>query len=652
MSVCVLFVLSVHVDQLSLLAATRSSASFTFQDTVPFTMPQAAIRPNVVLGGSAADASMKRTRSGRMPRVRRGNAGPRATLDLGALAKSINGNDKIPEVAVAAAAAAAAPPQPRAHLMSNMSPADALAAADRPDAHRRGVQQDSGLSKAVELGVAPGAESAQARHGGISYFGSLIKSFFSKRPSFSRNAGMSASTTRLDTRSTAPAGRKASFHGNAAYVVDGSAPMASTAGATAPGIQSDHDIPVSPTMGEKRRSARLSGLLLGRREERATAASSLGSLQSYAQTTVKDSGPFQGCFNNSTSEVVPVKRFTRQTREQATLRQSDNLAQSQSRSQRLGRSGSVTNRHFQSEFASDDYALVFSEEVRRNGLLSRRPERFEYPNFALAEYGAPNTWNSDVFVLLHNAIRWEAMDMYTILTSLERRWLALTLLDMYEFAEYWETFELFLGQWFEVEDQIMFPYLLSVAASSEELARYYKSAKYNKDKLVGMLYDIGATIEMFNSAPAGEVFPALYRQLVDYVPKILDYMAQQDAVLPPIFAAHCHPEDRIMLNRAIANFLIRAANGRDSIAILTRWIEDSMVLQIWKDENLSTRAKSSHKKWLTKLDENHVEIARQFQRRLRNGKPSNHLKDEVEGPTMPDRPRDRATSPHFSPVTM
>lgn len=556
-------------------------------------MSQPKVRANVGLGG-AGDGPLKRSRSGRVPRFSRGGVGARATLDLGTLAQSLNSNSS------------AAPGQ----SMAGISPADALAAADRPDAHRHGMGSDTGLEPAVELGLAPGSESARARVGG-SGFGTWLKSIFSRKAAASRSWNASTSTTGLDGTTSPAAARRA----------------AAAAGRGGPSTS---------MAGMKRRSSRISGLLSGRTEERATAASSLGSLQSYAQTTVKDSGPFQGCFNNSTSEVALVKRFTRQVNDQA---------KGQNQSQSLGNVRGITETAVES-------ALVFSEEVRKNGLLSRRPERFDYPNFALGEYGAPNTWNSDVFVLIHNSIRWEIMDLYTIIGSLQRRWLALTMLDMYELCEYWETFELFLGQWFEVEDQIIFPYLLSVAASSQELARYYKVVKYNKEMLVGMLYDVGATIEMFNSAPAGEVFPALYRQIVDYLPKILDYMEQQDAVLPSVFAAHCHPEDRIMLNRAVANFLIRAANGRDSIAILTRWIEDSMVLQIWKDENLSSRAKSSHKKWLMKLDENHVEIARKFQRRLRSGKPSNHLKDEVQGSDMPDRPRDRPTSPHFSPLTL
>jgi hypothetical protein len=319
---------------------------------------------------------------------------------------------------------------------------------------------------------------------------------------------------------------------------------------------------------------------------------------------------------------------------------------------------------------------VFGEEVRRAGLLSERPDAFEYPNFALGEYGAPETWSSDVFVLVHNAIRWEVMDLYTIIGSLQRRWLGLVMRDVYDFAEFWEVFELFVAQKFEVEDQIVFPYLLGQAAASDRLATYYNTAKYSKEKLIGMLYDVGATIEMFNSSPAGDVFPSLYRQLVDFLPALLEYMEAQDGVLPEVFAAHCHPEDRIMLNRAVANFLIRAAHGRDAIAILTRWIEDTMVLSIWKDENLSTRAKQSHAKWVKRLEAGHTAIARRFQRRLRAGNPSAQLKGAVAagggpgaqrpdrrdggGGGMPDRPRFNAqqhaqrpmSAPHFTPVVI
>lgn len=37
-----------------------------------------------------------------------------------------------------------------------------------------------------------------------------------------------------------------------------------------------------------------------------------------------------------------------------------------------------------------------------------------------------------------------------------------------------------------------------------------------------------------------------------------------------------------------------------------------MILQIWKNENLSPRAKSSHKKWLANLQAEHVDIVQRF----------------------------------------
>lgn len=332
-----------------------------------------------------------------------------------------------------------------------------------------------------------------------------------------------------------------------------------------------------------------------------TAASSLGSLQSYAMATVKDSGPLQSCFRSSTSEAVVQKRFVR--------------------------IGEVVG-----DGEEIDGELVFNEDVRRNGLLSERPEALAYPKFALGEYGSPDSWSSDVFVLVHNAVRWEMMDLFTILGSLQRRWLIVTMSDVYDVAEFWELFELFVGQMFEVEDQIVFPYMLGQAASSKELTSYYTATKYSKEKLMGMMYDIGATIEMYNTQSAGEVFPKMYRDMMTFLPSLLEYMETQDSILPSVFVAHCHPEDRIMLNRAVANFLIRAAQGRDAIALLTRWIEDTMTLQIWKDENLSSRAKSSHSKWIKRLDTTHTAIARRQQRKLRSGGgiPASRAQDQAE----------------------
>lgn len=317
---------------------------------------------------------------------------------------------------------------------------------------------------------------------------------------------------------------------------------------------------------------------------RHAAASSLGSLQSYATSTIRASNTLPACLTqSSTSDVFTKKRV---------LHKKD----------------------------VHDQEMLFSQQVRDNTLLSKQPDRLVYPNFNVADFGGRETWASDVFVLPHNAIRWEIMDLYTILSSMQKRWSSLMYIDLYEFSEYWEAFEVFISQYFEVEDQIVFPFMLNVASECTDLKRYHKVVNYNREKLESMLYDIGNTLEEFNNDDAGndELVPKLYKQLNEYLPKLLDYMLQQENVLPSVFKTYCDPEDRQMLNRVSANFIIRAVNGRNGIAILTRWIEDSMILQVWKNENLSSRAQVSHKKWVSQLEAGHIDIAKRFQRRMRS----------------------------------
>lgn len=333
------------------------------------------------------------------------------------------------------------------------------------------------------------------------------------------------------------------------------------------------------------------GIASSGRLGRHAAASSLGSLQSYATSTIRaTSGPIPSCLTQGSTSEVGMKKRVEVKREL-------------------------------------DDTPVFSQEMRAGTLLSNRPDRFAYPNFALAEFGGRDTWASDVFVLPHNAIRWEIMDLYTIISSIQRRWSSLTMLDIWELSEYWEVFEVFVAQYFEIEDQIVFPFMLNAAANSNDLKRYHKVVKYNRDLLETMLLDIGTTLELFNSTSAGEVLPKVYTKLSEYLPKLLDYMVQQEDILPKVFEEHCEQEDRLLINRASANFIVRAANGRDGIAILTRWIEDSMVLQMWKNENLSSRAQSSHKRWISNLEANHVDIAKRFQRRLRSLPKSENLEN-------------------------
>lgn len=438
---------------------------------------------------------------------------------------------------------------------NNNQPTD-KAAARR---HRRGRGRQSSIHPASrtldlgklgrdeDLGIHEGAP-AQLRSGGIAAF---FRALFSRSD---------------DTRT-----RPRRNNGNETRY------YSSAASAAAQGVNVSPDMNGAHHVHVHQHTAASSGRL-----GRHAAASSLGSLQSYATSTIRaSSGPLPSCLSQgSTSEVNMKKRvIPRKDR---------------------------------------DDEPVFSKAVRDVTLLSKQPERVSYPNFALADFGARETWASDVFVLPHNAIRWEVMDLYTILSSLQRRWATLTLLDIWELSEYWEVFEVFVAQYFEIEDQIVFPYMLNIASESTDLKRYHKVVNYNRDRLESLLREVSATLEQFNTNAAGDVLPKLYTQLAEYLPQLLDYMEQQENVLPEVFRAYCDPEDRQLLNRASANFIVRAANGRDGIAILTRWIEDSMILQVWKNENLSSRAQVSHKRWIANLEATHVDIAKRFQRRMRS----------------------------------
>lgn len=332
-----------------------------------------------------------------------------------------------------------------------------------------------------------------------------------------------------------------------------------------------------------RYSASATSVAQSGRLTRHAAASSLGSLQSYATTTIKAGPrPASTCISQgSTSDVVMKRRVQPQ-------------------------------HHL-------DQQPVFSQESRNHTFVRNHPNTLVYPTFALAEYGCSDIWASDVFVLPHNAIRWEIMDLYTILSSLQRRWSFLTMIDIWDLSEYWEVFEVFVAQYFEIEDQIVFPYLLNVASESDDLKRYHKVVKFNRDRMESMLFNIGLSLEQFNtSALASDVLTKVYFEMVTFLPKVLEYMVQQEHVLSNIFSCYCDPQDRLMINRACANFIVRAVNGREGIAILTRWIEDPMVLQVWKNENLSARAQHSYRKWVSTLEASHVDIVKRFQMRMRS----------------------------------
>eukprot|EP00170_Pyropia_yezoensis_P004686 contig_19022_g4700 len=195
------------------------------------------------------------------------------------------------------------------------------------------------------------------------------------------------------------------------------------------------------------------------------------------------------------------------------------------------------------------------------------------------------------------------MSLYTILGALQRQWFTLSMGDIATFAEWWSVFELFLAQFFEVEDQVLFPWLTESAPTSRPLHRYFKQVRYTKEKMLGMYYDVGQTFELFNTRAPSEVLGKLYQALIAFLPALLSYLETQEAVLPPIIREHCEVVDRLLVNRAMANFWLRAAAPRDGIVMLTRWMSDESLLQRWLVDNLSPRARSSYRKWRKRFEE-------------------------------------------------
>eukprot|EP00168_Porphyra_purpurea_P010139 TRINITY_DN2494_c0_g1_i1.p1 TRINITY_DN2494_c0_g1~~TRINITY_DN2494_c0_g1_i1.p1 ORF type:complete len:256 (+),score=86.35 TRINITY_DN2494_c0_g1_i1:559-1326(+) len=184
---------------------------------------------------------------------------------------------------------------------------------------------------------------------------------------------------------------------------------------------------------------------------------------------------------------------------------------------------------------------VFSAEVRANTLMSRRPEAYVLPRFHMVDGGGvgggSGAWEQEILAVPHNAIRQETMSLYTILGAMQRQWFTLTMGDIATFAEWWSVFELFLAQFWEVEDQVIFPWLTESAPSSRALHRYFKTTRYTKEKMLGQYHDVGATFELFNTRPPSEVLGKLYQALIAFLPALLSYLETQEEVLRPSFGS-------------------------------------------------------------------------------------------------------------------
>jgi hypothetical protein len=247
----------------------------------------------------------------------------------------------------------------------------------------------------------------------------------------------------------------------------------------------------------------------------------------------------------------------------------------------------------------------------------------------MAEYSGPvskTKWFIDAFTLPHNAVRRECIDLYDILMALARCRgdLDITRDDMRDFHAWWVVAQRFFKCYFEMERTVLFPWVDGAGSKDWELQMALNKMRSMKDGLQEQLEGINDAWRNLESKGPGELFALVYKGVDTFCPRIMNYFADQELLLPAIVKGIYTIDDRLSMDKEMLECFMDEPLSRKTkdlahhnIVLLIRWIANPRQLRAWISKNLNSTGRAAYNKWQALYEADHARIVKMFRNRSR-----------------------------------
>lgn len=275
------------------------------------------------------------------------------------------------------------------------------------------------------------------------------------------------------------------------------------------------------------------------------------------------------------------------------------------------------------------YSELKSERIRATGLFGSE-RHIRVPVIAMAEYSGPDSrskWYIDGFTLPHNAVRRECIDLYEILVGMAKcegdR--DITRDDTDDFEDWWKTASGFFRCYFELERRILFPWVDGVQSGEWEVEMALRKMKAMKDKLQEQLGKIEQVWNEKLFKDPGEIYGLVYRAVDEFVPRLVNYLADQEVLLPALVKGYYKVEDRLRVDKDMVKLFMggdvkRGSNeeAHHNLILLIRWIANPRQLKSWIGKNLNSHARTMYASWYALYQEEHYRFVKTIRNRGRD----------------------------------
>ncbi|KAA8499545.1 hypothetical protein FVE85_7130 [Porphyridium purpureum] len=258
---------------------------------------------------------------------------------------------------------------------------------------------------------------------------------------------------------------------------------------------------------------------------------------------------------------------------------------------------------------------------------NKRREKFrktvivKMPVVIATPYG--KLWSMDVLAVYHNAIKKEVMDMYNMVECMLRFQMSLGYDDVTRFFEWWDVFESFLMDYFELEEKVIFPYIAEKFDFADtKLSR--QERMLTKARITQFLAQIDDMEDIFINRPPGECLPRFVEFLDKFTPRLLGYFNTQETIVPRTLQKFFQPDDKVIIQQTCVDWLKKTKDATDfaeNMVVQSRWMPEAQ-LQLWKRDSLRGMQRVAYPAWRGRVEAYHFVIPAEFGHRV--------LEDELE----------------------
>lgn len=217
------------------------------------------------------------------------------------------------------------------------------------------------------------------------------------------------------------------------------------------------------------------------------------------------------------------------------------------------------------------------------------------------------SWSVDLFAVGHNTVKTEILDMYDIVQSLEDQGREVGKGPVLYFCGWWSTFLAVVGEFLDMEDQVIFPWIEKKAdLGGTKLSKSDRTS--TRRRVRSLILQALAQESNLNYIPPSEVVVKMLEVLNELDVVLLAYINRVQARIPQLVEdTFTEDEYRRDLLPAISSHLHSTEDWNKIAPITIRWMREDQTAS-WQSEFLTRREKRRFSSWRRLVERTHWEL--------------------------------------------